>query len=812
MAITLNLADIANGYPRNNATFLWVKGKGVQYYESNTTTHTSGGYSAATFALSYATMGGHTDGYKSDGTGDLGMDLLTFDHDIAQPSIAYNLTAATGKLTEDLIIQASGSTKGWEINLGTADHGASVPAGRKVTVYGSAQKDTISGSTDAFLNGGGGDDIILAGKNKTVLGGGGNDTLIASGADDYSKDSKLTGVAGNNLFAVQDSAKVEITDFNYGRDLIALSTSSLNASLGTGSFAGYDPNYVKVFGYGNTTIDSAKDYIQYTVLDNAGQKHNVVSVKEASAFVDLSSATDSFDIYGGTLEGNAGNNTLHGGLKNDTIIAAKGDFVYGGGGNDTIYLDPNSSGDDRTAERVALTEAGGKDIVNNFGAGWEDGDDIVWFYDKAADISDVSVSGNDLILKQGKGQLTLKGVISTDKFKVQDENGLYKVGYAGELNSLTDADAAADIYLGTAKKNDTISFSGADQDIVADLGNTGKYAGSARYTSIEAVYGGNGNNTLVGSANADNTIAAGLGNASIYGGGKSNDYLIATEGGVNDSKTTAFFFGAGDGKDTIRGFHATEESAPENVRDTINFYSGDVTSVAKNNTALVINMKDKSSLTLNNAFIGLYDKLIGVNVLGQQSFAKIAGANEIVHYNSSAKYYVSVGTKGTVENSADGSKIYLDGRTGDSYKGFTNIKATAGDGLELAGDAAKNVVEYAGAGSASLYGGAGDDTLKGSTEASAVNTFYFGKKDGNDLIAQSAANDKVMLYDITLDDIKSAKVDNNVLKVALKGSSGSLTVNNFSTGSSVNEFVLADGTTWNYAGGTWTQKTTTTEE
>ena len=808
MAITLNLADIANGYPADNATFLWVKGKGVQYYESpDPTHHTNGGYSAATLAVSYTTMGGSPDGYTS---GRLAFDLLTFSGQ-GQPSIAWNLTTADSKLKDDLIIQASGSTKGWEINLGAAEHGASLPATRKATVYGSAQKDTISGSTDTFLNGGGGDDIILAGENNTVLGGSGNDTLIASGDNDYSKDSKLTGVAGNNLFAVQDSAKVEITDFNYGRDLIALSTSSLNASLATGSFAGYDPQYVKVFGYGNTTIDSAKDYIQYTVLDKLGQKHNIASVKEASAFVDLSSATDKFDIYGGTLEGSAGNNTLHGGLKDDTIRAAKGDFVYGGGGNDTIYLDPNS-GDDRTAERVALTEAGGKDIVNSFGAGWEDGDDIVWFYDKAADISDVSVSGNDLILKQGKGQLTLKGVTSTDKFKVQDENGLYKVGYAGALNSLTDADAAADIYLGTAKKNDTISFSGADHDIVADLGNTGKYAGSARYTSIEAVYGGNGNNTLVGSANADNTIAAGLGNASIYGGGKSNDYLIATEGGVNDSKTTAFFFGAGDGKDTIRGFHATEESTPENVRDTINFYSGDVTSVAKNNTALVINMKDKSSLTLNNAFIGLYDKLIGVNVLGQQSFAKIAGANEIVHYNSSAKYYVSVGTKGTVENSADGSKIYLDGRTGDSYRGFTNIKATAGDGLELAGDAAKNVVEYAGAGSASLYGGAGDDTLKGSTEASAVNTFYFGKKDGNDLIAQSAANDKVMLYDITLDDIKSAKVDNNVLKVALKGSSGSLTVNNFSTGSSVNEFALADGTTWNYAGGTWTQKTTTTEE
>lgn len=213
---------------------------------------------------------------------------------------------------------------------------------------------------------------------------------------------------------------------------------------------------VETSGYGGVTIESAKDYTQYTVLGDSGKKTNVAAVKQGSTFIDLSSATDSFQIFGGKLSGNAGNNTLHGGMKDDTIHADNGDFVYGGGGNDLIELE-TAAPDSRTAERVALTSAGGKDTVKNFDTGWGDGDDIVWFYDKAAEISDVSVdSSGNMVLKQGQGQLTLKGVTSDDKIKVQDANGLYKVGYTGSNNTFTDADAAADIYLGTAKKDDLV--------------------------------------------------------------------------------------------------------------------------------------------------------------------------------------------------------------------------------------------------------------------------------------------------------------------------------------------------------------------
>ena len=802
MAITLDLTKLnADNEPGSQqGTFIWLKDAGeVRYYRGDPTLGTNSGYISD---MSFAASHGGT--IAPNGAG---FNLLTITGNGDAISIGKNLE---NNLPDDLVIQAAGSYKGWKINLGKADEGASLSTHNKTaTVYGSSKNDTLVGDKSNVLYGGGGDDYIVAGSDGTILGGGGNDTLIAS--KEEGKGAKLTGVSGNNLFVAEKDAEVTITDFNYGRDLIALTANSVGFTLGNGSFSNYNTDYVVVSGYSKATIESAKDYLQYTVVDS-DHKTNIVSAKSESTFIDLASSTDSFQIFGGKLKDNAGNNTLHGGMKADTIFAGKGDFVYGGGGNDLISIAPPNAGEDDTAERIALTEAGGKDTVTGFKTGWEDDKDIVWFYDKAADVSDVSVdSAGNLVLKQGKGQLTLNGVTDTEKIRVQDENGTYKLGYTGDDQQLTDTDAEANIYLGTAKKNDTVLFTGAEGDIVADLGNTGKYAGSARYTSIEAIVGGAGNNTLVGAAGVDNTISAGTGSASIYGGGKSNDYLVASDAAYNAGKSTTFFFGTGDGKDTIRGFHATEESNPDNVRDVIAFYGGDVTSVAKNNTALVVNMKDRSSLTINNAFIGLYDKLIGVDVLGQKSFAKIAGADEIVHYNSSAKYYVSAGSKGTVENTADGSKIYLDGRTGDSYKGFTNIQATAGDGLELAGDAAKNVIEYTGTGSASLYGGAGDDTLKGSANAGAANTFFFGKKDGNDIITQSAADDKVMLYDVTLDDIKTAKVDNNLLKVSLK-SGGSLTVQSFGAGSSVNDFALADGTNWSYAGGTWTQKTTKTEE
>ena len=94
-------------------------------------------------------------------------------------------------------------------------------------------------------------------------------------------------------------------------------------------------------------------------------------------------------------------------------------------------------------------------------------------------------------------------------------------------------------------------------------------------------------------------------------------------------------------------------------------------------------------------------------------------------------------------------------------------------------------------------GGAGtsNDTLRGSTTGSS--TFYFGKGEGNDVITNTSSDDKVLLYNVGLNDI--ASIDNSTsgqLKFALTDGA-TLTVTGVS-GSSVSQYQLSDGSTWTY--------------
>ena len=69
-----------------------------------------------------------------------GFDLLTITGSGDDISIGNNLQ---NNLPDDLVIQAAGSFKGWKINLGKADDGASLSAhNRTATVYGSSKNDT----------------------------------------------------------------------------------------------------------------------------------------------------------------------------------------------------------------------------------------------------------------------------------------------------------------------------------------------------------------------------------------------------------------------------------------------------------------------------------------------------------------------------------------------------------------------------------------------------------------------------------------------------------------------------------------------
>ena len=737
-----------------------------------------------------------------------------------------------------------------------ADPGAgddSIVARTDDTIYGGAGKDTIIADDAAKIDAGTGDDSISFGMNSSVVAGTGNDTIVSQApgsptAPNGSGGSSIWGgrgdmdslgrpvyawgtdvhghrvpvnprmagstdVHGHNIFT-GDDARVTIMDFKFGNDVIHFGKA-------------FEASAVTAFGYGNSTIVPTTDYQIYTA---GTDRINVAATISDAADIDMQNEEGKFVIFGnpnGTLKGGFAN-TLIGGKHNDTIYVGQGDYVYGGLGNDTINL----NGYNGWRDHVGLTAEGGIDTISSFQQGWGEGDDVVWYNvplkkeltdkngkvtdvvttntDAVADLDDanVRVVGDKTVLSQGKAKLILNGV-THGEILIEDGEGVHRTALLGE-GYFNDSTRGGQIFIGRKEYSDTVSFEKNNHDLVVDLGMTKRFKDkNAKYYSIEQVIGGSGNNTLVGAKNVRNTLDGGVGTSSIWGGGISADLMVSGTGSATDHYTT-FFYGAGDGDDTIEGFRTTERTEAHFKRDILDIHSGDVTSVRKVGTSIVLRMTGAADrLTIRNAASGLFDQLIEVNVKGRKTAAKVTGANEVVTYDPHAQYYFSnAKAGGTVRNFGDNSRIYLDGRTGDVYKGITNIDVSAGNRLELAGDASNNRIIYRGTGTASLYGGLGNDTMTGSKDG--TNRFFFGRSDGNDIITNSTVNDKVMLYDVALEEVVSAKETNGTMRIALK-SGAHLAIQNFD-GKSVHDFTLATGDTWVYnhnAGGTggyWSPK------
>ena len=750
---------------------------------------------------------------------------------------------------------SAGSDAGWGND--------SVVARTDNTIYGGAGNDTLIADDRAKIDGGIGNDSLTFGQNSSIIAGEGDDTIVSQApgaltAPNGSSGSSIWGgkggvdtlghainyvdsvgsgvdgkghayttkphggrdIHGHNIYTGAD-ADVTIMDFKFGNDVIHFGRA-------------FEASAITAFGYGNSTIVPTTDYQIYTA---GTDRINVAATISDAVNIDMREEAGKFVMFGnpnGTLKGGFAN-TLLGGKNDDTIYVGEGDYVYGGMGNDTINL----NGYNNWRDHVGLTEEGGTDTINSFQQGWGEGDDVIWYNvplkkqavgddgkllfdtdhnpiytdantDAVADLNDanVRVVGDTTVLSQGKAKLILKGV-THGEILAKDADGVHRVALLGQ-GYYNDSTRGGQIFIGRKEYSDIVSFEKNNHDLVVDLGMTDRFKDkSAKYYNIEQIIGGSGNNTIVGAKNVRNTLDGGIGTSSIWGGGASADVMVSGTGSATDHYTT-FFYGAGDGYDTIEGFRTTDRNDAHFKRDILDIHSGDVSSVRKVGTSIVVNMAGSTDrLTIRNAASGLFDQLIEVNVKGRKGAAKVTGADEIVTYDPRAQYYFSnAAMGGTVRNFGDNTRIYLDGRTGDYYKGITNIDVDRGNRLELAGDAANNRITYSGRGTASLYGGLGNDTMTGSKDG--MNRFFFGRSDGNDVITKSTVNDKVMLYDVALEDVVSAEEKKGSMRIALK-SGARLTIQDFDA-KSVHDFTLATGDTWVYnhnatgTGGYWSPK------
>ncbi|MBQ7496348.1 MAG: hypothetical protein IJU00_00680, partial [Selenomonas sp.] len=159
-------------------------------------------------------------------------------------------------------------------------------------------------------------------------------------------------------------------------------------------------------------------------------------------------------------------------------------------------------------------------------------------------------------------------------------------------------------------------------------------------------------------------------------------------------------------------------------------------------------------------------------------------------YQEEVSFYQGGNGRDTLRGSGSGDKsIWLDGSRGQSYVSLEVLDGSTSSGDDqLAGSSGAEELIMGGTGEASLWGGAGsgNDTLRA---GSGANCLFYGYGEGNDVIQNTSANDRVMLYNIRLDQVSGAEIGSSDVKISTAAGQ-TLTVQGDA------RFTLSDGSTW----------------
>ena len=772
-------------------------------------------------------------------------------------SQAWHITTGTGDasitgLGDNSAINAGNGNNyveafGYNTTVVTGSGKDTISVGRGSSVYSGAGNDVvIADGANVFVNAGDGNDSILStSKNVTIQAGSGNDVVeLASGTnsrhkpyvaadnvvdlgagddsirvDDGVTGAKITLGAGKDTVVLGADTSVSLTDYAFGTDVIEGITysgrlTSLNPFESSNVF-GTDGT-LKV----STASDDSDDATTQSLTVNKTGGYYAVELTETSGTATKKQAFAWATADGGTINTSSYSNGaiitganngdaadyIIGGAGKDSIVAGANDSVYGGKGNDMIYVD------DHANVTIGLYDDGSTDSVYsanfNLGDGYDDADNTSIYFSGSLGKAKFSLDSATatVTMTNGKGKLLvsnegLPNVATTNThtavgFKVTNGASAYNTEVVAE-------DATVELFDGTTAvfgSNSGITLASDSDGAVIDLGNTGMYGDTRYYSGInKASAGTNSEVTLVGGAKTKDTLYGGTGATSLYGGGSANDSLVGGDG------ADTFFYGSSDGRDTISGYTYNADDADKS--DTIALLSTDLTKVTRTSDALKLTFGSGTNNTLTVTTADSTDTAIALSINGTQRLAKVGYTDSTANsfsYDSGVTYYQGGrGTDTLTVTGEDDATIWLDGRTGTTYKSIDVVNAQGSTGnVTLAGGTGSEVLE-AGTGDASLWGGAsGNDTLVG---GSGTNTFFFGKNNGSDTVQSTNEGDRVMLYDVALSDVNRSKTganSNGAFIVTLNDGS-KLTIENYSDNM---QYTLADGATYTYqqAKG-WTQ-------
>lgn len=653
-------------------------------------------------------------------------------------------------------------TSGVDVYDGTTGNDTIKGLGGDDELYGDAGNDTIEGGEgDDLIGGGAGTDRLVGGNGDdtyvldedtidTIVetATGGFDTIIS--LFDYTLPLNVEGLylyAGAKAYGNDQANAIQVHDGGgelYGRggdDFLFGGAGNDRLDGGTGKDqlqggAG-DDTYV-VDNSGDTISDSAGidtvlSYVSWSLYD----------LTEHLTLLGTANITGGGNRHANTLIGNVGNNVLSGGAGNDTLRGGDGndslhgsigdDILYGGAGtdtlnggtgNDTYYLDEttpsadtitDSDGLDTVIASADYTMAAGIEILNLIGgakATGNAGNNTITGNAKANTLT--GADGNDT-LDGGDGDDKLDGGAGNDTL-VGGKGVDVLVGGAGNDTYVVDS-------YGSAADSVTEASGGGTDTVIASRAYTlGKYV-----ENLTLAVGARGAGNEL-----DNTVAGSVGNDQIYGMA-GNDKL---NGGAGDDTISG---GAGD--DTMNGGAGKDRITGADGNDIFQFDSGaDLQSGdyldggAGSDKILFAGVRPQERLDFTGVTIrGIenFESGAGVSVLSVKmlkSFTTVK-AKSIELIDSGVvdlKGLPTLTLDGAIMLSDKATTINLSDFSGKSTFYFLTVKGGAGDDT-ISGSSDMTAVY-----SETIDGGAGNDTIRGGTQLGSTSRLSGG--DGDDVI------------------------------------------------------------------------------
>ena len=626
-------------------------------------------------------------------------------------------------------------------------------------------------------------------------------------ANDRTKPVMIVGNAlANDIYCGSGGASVL---GNGGNDYICGGDGkdSLLGGAGNDQIYGFDGNDTLFGGTDNDLIDGGED--NDLIYGDVGN-----DTLEGSSGNDTLSGGDGDDSLLGdsdndSLSGGAGADTLNGGKGNDTLTGGTGADVFvsnTSGGNDVIT-------DYAAEDRIKLIgvsnsnlKINGNDAIFEFGNGnsftvkdskfkvvtieHSEGSTFSIIPNMVASITDTTSGGNSSDTTSGgssSSSNTTSGGSSTDttsggdtdtnsgeidddfvKLTLTDDDGQERYIYYEDIYIVDASARSVDITIGGNYLPNSIYGGSGDDSICGETGNDfiNGYAGNDTIrggSGNDKIFGDYGNDKLYGDAGKDSLeggngkdfLSGGVG-VDTLNGGKGNDTL--TGGAGKD----VFVYASGDGNDIITDYA---------VGDKIKITGAKISKASTSGTNVILTV-GKGKITLKNAAgkkLSIYNNATALinTIVG----ASASNASNVTVDNSSS----STVTVGAAVKCIDASKrtkaVALIGNAlANTIKGGSAVDTIyGGAGNDSILGNAGNDKLFGDAGNDTLTGGKGNDTLRG---GSGADMFFYTAGDGNDVITDYTAQDKIS---VTGGTYTKSTVGNDV---KIKVGSGSILLKN----------------------------------